>query len=86
MSLKTIKKQLPSLIWKLDVHGNERPLLEQLARRKADLKIEEDHLQWYSNNPIRKNQLKRLVAKKKGIRHIQLIKKDIQKIELKIHE
>ena len=71
-------------VWKYDKNGNERPLQEQLDRRKADLIIIDDHISWYSRNPIHRTQLQQTIAHQKRLDHKQGILDDIKRLENKI--
>ncbi|KAB8153401.1 hypothetical protein EZY14_009215 [Kordia sp. TARA_039_SRF] len=71
----------PTLIWKYDKDGNERPLQEQLDRRKSDQEIAFRHIEWYSSNPLRSNALEREIAHKDRLNHLESIKADINRIE-----
>jgi hypothetical protein len=79
--MQRIDKSCPTLIWKYDKDGNERPLQEQLDRRKADQEIAFKHIEWYSRNPLRSNVLEREIAHKDRLNHLESIKADINRIE-----
>jgi hypothetical protein len=80
METRTNAKQ----IWKFDKHGNERPLKEQISRRKEDLRITQDHIAWYNKNPLHKNEIKRAIAQKRRREHLEDIIKDINLLEKKL--
>lgn len=73
----------PSLIWKFDNQGNERPIQEQLDRRRADLEIALQHLAWYSKYPLNRDPMQQAAAHTRRLKHVQSIQSDIYKLELK---
>ena len=74
-------KQDPTMIWKFDTEGNERPLQEQLDRRKEDLRITLEHIAWYNKYPLHKNVLRRAKAKKDREEHLANVQRDIARLE-----
>ncbi|WP_117172124.1 hypothetical protein [Mariniflexile rhizosphaerae] len=78
--------QKPEMIWKFDKDGNERPLQEQLDRRKADLEIAFMHLEWSEKNPLRLDQLKQKIHQQNTQKHLNKIKSDISTLEKKINQ
>lgn len=73
----------PSLIWKYDTLGNERPPQEQLDRRRADLEIALQHVTWYDKNPIHRDMMQQAAAHTRRLKHVQSIQSDIYKLETK---
>jgi len=74
----------PSQVWKFDKYGKERPLQEQLDRLKENLRIINDHISWYSINPIRRNPVERAAAHQSRLKHRKSIEDQIKRLEKKI--
>lgn len=71
----------PKFIWKYRSDGTERPIQEQLDRRKSDLQICLNQIAWYDKHPLHVGVLHQSISNNRRHKHLNDIQADILRLE-----